>query len=50
MLTLSVLHLEDDLLDAELVYATLEVAGFAPTVTRVDTEEAYLAALSAERV
>ena len=45
MANLTILHLEDSALDAELVYATLEMAGFSPSVTRVDTEAAYTAAL-----
>jgi len=42
---LSILHLEDSLLDAELVVASLEMAGLDPVVTRVDTEKDYLAAI-----
>ena len=42
---ISVLHLEDNPLDAELVYVTLETAGFEVSVTRVDTEKTYSDAL-----
>lgn len=49
MSAISVLHLEDDVLDAELVHATLEAAGYLAHVTRVDTEETYRGALRARR-
>jgi len=37
-----VLLVEDNPIDAELVVRALRAAGFEPTFTRVDTEEAYL--------
>ena len=40
-----VLHLEDDLRDAELVRDTLEADGFTSQVRRVETETDFLAAL-----
>ena len=42
---LQVLHLEDDVMDAELVQATLESEGIRADVTRVETEPDFLAAL-----
>jgi PAS domain S-box-containing protein len=44
-LPLRVLHLEDDLRDAELVRDTLEADGFTSQVRRVDTETDFLVAL-----
>src|SRR6478736_6169590 len=44
-LRLSVLHLEDDVHDAALIQETLEVGGLSCTVTRVETEPAFVAAL-----
>lgn len=43
--TLRILHLEDNRLDAELVLETLRSGGFACEVTRVETREAFQAAL-----
>jgi PAS domain S-box-containing protein len=43
--SLHILHLEDDLADAELIQATLETDGVACQMTRVETEAAFLAAL-----
>jgi two-component system sensor histidine kinase UhpB len=42
-----ILHVEDSLDDAELVGFALRGAPFAPAITRVDTEEDYLAQLNA---
>ena len=42
---LQVLHLEDDVMDAELVQATLESEGIRADLTRVETEPDFLAAL-----
>jgi PAS domain S-box-containing protein len=42
---LRILHLEDDVMDAELVQATLEGDGIRADVTRVETEPDFLAAL-----
>ena len=42
---LRVLHLEDDVRDAELIRATLESEGVACAVTRVETRDDFLAAL-----
>ena len=42
---LRILHLEDDVADAELVRDTLEMDGIACEVTRVETEAGFLAAL-----
>jgi PAS domain S-box-containing protein len=42
---LSILYLEDDVADAELVRDTLEAEGIACDVTRVETESGFLAAL-----
>ena len=39
---LRVLLLEDSVADAELVLHTLRRAGFAPSVSRVETEEDFL--------
>ena len=46
MLTLSVLHLEDDPLDAELIAATLDEAGFSAVIVRVDNQADFENALS----
>lgn len=40
-----VLHLEDNLKDAELLHATLEAAGLPCQIVRVDTEDAFRKAL-----
>jgi PAS domain S-box-containing protein len=45
---LRVLHLEDDARDTELVQATLEADGIPSELTRVDTEQDFLAALKRE--
>ena len=42
---LQVLHLEDDVMDAKLVQATLEREGIRADLTRVETEPDFLAAL-----
>jgi DNA-binding NtrC family response regulator len=42
---LRILHLEDDAADAELVEATLAADGLTLEIARVDTREAFLAAL-----
>jgi hypothetical protein len=42
---LRILHLEDDVADAELVRDTLEIAGMSCDVTRVETEARFCAAL-----
>lgn len=42
---LRILHLEDNLNDAELTRATIEADGIECTMTRVDTREDFLAAL-----
>ncbi|HEX4347892.1 MAG TPA: PAS domain-containing protein, partial [Vicinamibacterales bacterium] len=46
---LRVLHVEDEANDRELVSATLRVAGLRAEFTCVDTAEAFLAALAAQR-
>ncbi|MGH8101973.1 MAG: PAS domain-containing protein, partial [Chthoniobacterales bacterium] len=46
---LRVLHLEDNLADTELVQARLEGEGIACEVTRVETDEDFVAALKRER-
>jgi sigma-B regulation protein RsbU (phosphoserine phosphatase) len=43
---ISILHLEDNPLDAELIQASLEMGGFAPDITLVQTEQDYAAALN----
>jgi len=43
---LQILHLEDSLTDAQLVHATLENEGISCSVTRVETEAEFLAALA----
>ena len=45
----TILHLEDNPHDAELIRARLERAGFDPAVDRVATREAFVAALAARR-
>jgi diguanylate cyclase (GGDEF)-like protein/PAS domain S-box-containing protein len=45
---LRVLHVEDNVLDAELVGRAFAQAGIDVDLTRVDTEQAYLAALEAQ--
>src|SRR6266481_3890992 len=45
---LRVLHLEDDVRDTELVQATLEGEGIPANLTRVETEQDFLAALKRE--
>src|SRR6266478_1687046 len=45
---LRVLHLEDDVRDTELVQATLEGEGIQSELTRVETEQDFLAALKRE--
>src|SRR5882724_3948954 len=45
---LQVLHLEDDVRDTELVQATLEGEGIPANLTRVETEQDFLAALKRE--
>src|ERR687892_563902 len=47
--TLRLLVVEDSTLDAELLIAELERAGYAVTFTRVQTEESMKAALQNER-
>src|SRR5580765_6699107 len=42
---LRVLHLEDDVRDTELVQATLEVEGIQNELTRIETEDDFVAAL-----
>ena len=42
---LTILHLEDDPLDAELICAAIEEGGFACAVTRVDTRDSFLTAV-----
>src|ERR1019366_8053539 len=42
---LHVLHLEDDPKDAALVQSTLETAGIACAITRVESRDAFVAAL-----
>jgi PAS domain S-box-containing protein len=42
---LRILHLEDDALDAELVAETLKAGGLAAQITRVQTRDAWVAAL-----
>jgi DNA-binding response OmpR family regulator len=37
----TILHLEDDPLDAELVQETIKQEGFVPNIIRVDTEEGF---------
>ena len=44
--TLFVLHLEDDPLDAELIAAALDDAGFSASIVRVDNQKDFEAALS----
>ena len=46
---LRILHLEDDVADAELVRDTLQMDGIVCDVTRVDTESAFLTSLQQER-
>ena len=46
---LRVLHLEDNLTDAELVQATLEGEEIATELTRVETEPDFVAALTGQR-
>ncbi|HEX8537540.1 MAG TPA: ATP-binding protein [Cystobacter sp.] len=46
---LAVLMLEDSALDAELIHSCLEDGGLQAHVVRVDTEEAFIAALGRER-
>src|SRR5262249_50629054 len=43
---LRILYLEDDLRDAELVQETLELEGMPSHMMRVETEEAFRAALA----
>ena len=43
--TVTILHVEDDLVDAQLIRETLAQDGFVADVERVDTEAAYVAAL-----
>ena len=45
---LRVLHLEDDVRDTELVQATLEVEGIQNKLTRIETEDDFVAALKRE--
>ena len=47
---LRVLHLEDDVQDAELMRATLEVEGIQAELTRVETEQDFVAAIKEEDV
>jgi len=47
---LQVLHLEDDARDTELVQAALEGEGIQSELTRVETEQDFLAALKRERL
>jgi CheY-like chemotaxis protein len=42
---LRVLHLEDDVRDTELVQATLEAEGIQNELTRIETENDFVAAL-----
>ena len=42
---LRVLHLEDNVTDTELIQATLEAAGIQSALTRVETEDDFVAAL-----
>jgi CheY-like chemotaxis protein len=42
---LHILHLEDDVMDAELVQETLLADGIECEITRVETEAGFLAAL-----
>jgi DNA-binding NtrC family response regulator len=42
---LRVLHLEDDVRDTELVQATLEAEGIRSELTRIETEDDFVAAL-----
>jgi CheY-like chemotaxis protein len=46
---LRILHLEDDLTDAELVQETLEAGGLPSEVTRVETEADFVASLEQAR-
>src|SRR5690242_21012994 len=43
---LRILHLEDDVGDAELIHAALESDGIVSDVTRVDTQAGFRAALA----
>jgi two-component system cell cycle sensor histidine kinase/response regulator CckA len=45
---LRILHLEDDLLDRELVEATLAEAGVSCKIRHVDTREAFVRAIEEE--
>jgi PAS domain S-box-containing protein len=47
---LRVLHLEDDVQDAELMRATLEVEGIQAALTRVETEQDFVAAIKEKDV
>lgn len=47
---LSVLHLEDDQLDAELIQGALEEHNIPCDITRVDSRPAFEAALKAQRI
>ena len=47
--TVTILHLEDSALDCELAGANLRKAGLNCDVTRVDTQDAFVAALDARR-
>ena len=46
-MTLRLLHLEDDDLDAELAAETLRADGFAPEITRVQTRDEFVSQLRA---
>lgn len=46
---LRILHLEDDLRDAELVQETLAADGYTPSITRVETEAAFVSSLEQGR-
>src|SRR5215831_15704915 len=46
---LRILHLEDDPKDAELIQATLETEGLVSEVTRVETQDDFLASLERDQ-
>ncbi|HEV7397692.1 MAG TPA: ATP-binding protein [Pyrinomonadaceae bacterium] len=46
----TILHLEDDPLDAELVQETIKQQGFIPNIIQVDTEEAFRREIKNPRV
>ena len=46
---LRILHLEDDPKDAELIQATLETQGLVSEVTRVETQDDFLASLERDQ-